>query len=79
MTPTRVVIRRATTYESPALGRAVAEAVEALGGWGAHVETPDGIRPALEQAFASGRPACINVPLDPRGMAKTGASTPYIV
>ena len=53
--------------------------VEALGGWGAHVETPDGIRPALEQAFASGRPACINVPLDPRGMAKTGASTPYIV
>jgi len=53
--------------------------VEAMGGYGEHVESPEGIRPALERAFASGRPACINVALDPRGMAKTGASTPYIV
>ena len=53
--------------------------VAALGGWGEHVETPEGIRPALERAFASGQPACVNVTLDARGMAKTGASTPYIV
>jgi acetolactate synthase-1/2/3 large subunit len=53
--------------------------VEALGGWGAHVEQPDGIADALHAAFASRRPACINVPLDPKGMTKTGASTPYIV
>jgi acetolactate synthase I/II/III large subunit len=53
--------------------------VAALGGYGELVETPDGIVPALERAFASGKPACINVPLDPEGMAKTGASTPYIV
>lgn len=53
--------------------------VEALGGYGEHVENPQDIVPALQRAFASGKPACINVPLDPEGMAKTGASTPYIV
>ncbi|MDZ4231113.1 MAG: thiamine pyrophosphate-binding protein [Dehalococcoidales bacterium] len=35
--------------------------VEALGGYGEAVETPRDIRPALERAFASGLPACINV------------------
>ncbi len=53
--------------------------VEALGGYGEFVEQPDEIVPALERAFASGKPACINVMIDPKGMAKTGASTPYIV
>ncbi len=53
--------------------------VVALGGYGEHIESPDAIVPALERAFASGLPACINVPLDPDGMSKTGASTPYIV
>jgi acetolactate synthase-1/2/3 large subunit len=53
--------------------------VEALGGYGELVENPDDLGAALERAFASGRPACINVTLDPRGMSKTGASTPYIV
>lgn len=53
--------------------------VEAMGGYGEYVESPDEIIPALDRAFASGRPACINVVLDPEGMAKTGASTPYIV
>jgi acetolactate synthase-1/2/3 large subunit len=53
--------------------------VEALGGYGEFVENPADIRPALERAFASGKPACINVPIDPKGMSKTGASTPYIV
>ncbi|GAB4267355.1 MAG: thiamine pyrophosphate-binding protein [Candidatus Promineifilaceae bacterium] len=53
--------------------------VEALGGYGELVEQPDEIGPALERAFASGKPACVNVMLDPEGMAKTGASMPYIV
>ena len=53
--------------------------VEALGGYGELVEEPAGIVPALERAFASGRPACVNVMLDPGGMGKTGASSPYIV
>ena len=53
--------------------------VEAMGGHGEHVENPDDLRPALERAFASGKPACINVMIDPAGMSKTGASTPYIV
>lgn len=53
--------------------------VAAMGGYGEHVEEPAEIGPALERAFASGKPACVNVALDERGMAKTGASTPYIV
>ncbi len=39
--------------------------VEALGGYGELVERPQDIRPALERAFASGLPACVNVLLDP--------------
>ena len=39
--------------------------VEALGGYGEMVERPDEIRPALERAFRSGLPACINVLCDP--------------
>ncbi|OLD50269.1 MAG: hypothetical protein AUI42_04155 [Actinobacteria bacterium 13_1_40CM_2_65_8] len=40
--------------------------VEALGGHGELVERPDQIRPALERAFASGLPACVNVICDPQ-------------
>jgi acetolactate synthase-1/2/3 large subunit len=39
--------------------------VEALGGHGELVERPDEIRAALERAFKSGVPACINVICDP--------------
>ena len=39
--------------------------VEALGGYGELVERPEGIRPALDRAFKSGLPACINVICDP--------------
>ncbi len=35
--------------------------VEAMGGHGEYVTTPDQIRPALERAFASGKAACVNV------------------
>ncbi len=39
--------------------------VESLGGHGELVDRPDQIRPALERAFKSGLPACINVICDP--------------
>ncbi len=39
--------------------------VEALGGHGELVDRPEQIRPALERAFASGLPACVNVICDP--------------
>lgn len=42
------------------------KAVEALGGKGILVEKPGDIRPALEEAFAAGVPACINVLTDPK-------------
>jgi acetolactate synthase-1/2/3 large subunit len=41
------------------------QVVEALGGFGQLVERPDEIRPALERAFKSGAPACLNVICDP--------------
>jgi len=39
--------------------------VEALGGFGAFVEKPEDIRPAIEAAFKSGKVACVNVMVDP--------------
>ncbi|MBI1926807.1 thiamine pyrophosphate-binding protein, partial [Candidatus Poribacteria bacterium] len=39
--------------------------VEAMGGYGEHVTEPQQIRPALERARDSGKPACINVMVDP--------------
>jgi acetolactate synthase-1/2/3 large subunit len=39
--------------------------VEALGGHGELVERPDQLRPALERAFGSGKPALVNVLTDP--------------
>ena len=39
--------------------------VQGLGGHGEFVERPEGIRPALERAMRSGRPACVNVLTDP--------------
>ena len=38
--------------------------VEALGGHGEFVTEPHQIRPALERALASGKPACVNVIID---------------
>jgi acetolactate synthase-1/2/3 large subunit len=39
--------------------------VEALGGHGELVRSPDELRPALERAFESGKPALVNVLTDP--------------
>ena len=41
----------------------------ALGAYAEQVEAPDDIRPALERAFAAGRPAVINVLTDPLAKA----------
>ncbi len=40
------------------------QVVEGLGGHGEFVTKPDDIRPAIERAFASGKPACVNVIMD---------------
>ncbi|MCH7578126.1 MAG: acetolactate synthase [Chloroflexi bacterium] len=40
------------------------QVVEGLGGHGEFVTKPDEIRPAIERAFASGKPACVNVIMD---------------
>ncbi|MBV8773845.1 MAG: thiamine pyrophosphate-binding protein [Deltaproteobacteria bacterium] len=45
--------------------------VEALGGYGEFVEKPDGIRPAIERAMKSGKPALVNVCTDPEAQATT--------
>ena len=50
---------------------------EALGTHGEYVDKPDQIRPALERAFASGKPAVINVISDPHAVSTTQAFTPY--
>ncbi|MBU2648969.1 thiamine pyrophosphate-binding protein [bacterium] len=39
--------------------------VASMGGLGLYVEDPRDIRPAIEEAFASGKTACINVMTDP--------------
>ncbi len=41
------------------------QVVEALGGHGELVERPGDLKPALERAFASGKPALVNVLTDP--------------
>ncbi|MDE3095266.1 MAG: acetolactate synthase [Chloroflexota bacterium] len=45
--------------------------VEALGGHGEYVTEADDIFPAIERAFASGKPACVNVIIDqkPEGVS----------
>jgi acetolactate synthase-1/2/3 large subunit len=46
--------------------------VEALGGRGFHVDRPDAIRPALEEALASGTVACVDVAIDPDAPLTSG-------
>jgi acetolactate synthase-1/2/3 large subunit len=41
------------------------QVVEALGGYGELVQAPDELRPALERAFAAGKPALVNALTDP--------------
>ena len=41
--------------------------VEDMGGHGEWVEKPEDIRPALQRAFSSGLPACVNIKTDRNG------------
>jgi len=41
------------------------------GGYGENVTQPKDIRPALERARASGKPACVNVMVDPEVYSPT--------
>ena len=50
---------------------------EALGAYAEQVENPDDIRPALERAFASGKPAVINVITDPLAKAVSVRQAAY--
>jgi acetolactate synthase-1/2/3 large subunit len=52
---------------------------EALGGYGELVESPEEIVPALERAFASGKPGIVNVLLDPEGVKKADAVRAYVM
>jgi len=51
-------------YNDVDLGRVA----ESLGCFGVRVETPEGLRPALEEALASGRPAVVDVATDPAAL-----------
>jgi acetolactate synthase-1/2/3 large subunit len=46
--------------------------VEALGGYGEYVTEAEEIYPAIERAFASGKPACVNVIIDQRPEGVSG-------
>lgn len=48
--------------------------VEAMGGRGYHVEDPAELAPTIRAALASGQVACVNVPLDPGFVLRTGAA-----
>jgi acetolactate synthase-1/2/3 large subunit len=50
---------------------------EALGAYAERIEHPEDIRPALERAFASGRPAVINVITDPLAKAVSARQASY--
>jgi thiamine pyrophosphate-dependent acetolactate synthase large subunit-like protein len=52
--------------------------MDAFGGHGEYVEMPGDIRPALERAFASGKPAIVNVKTDYRARATTMRFTNYM-
>jgi acetolactate synthase-1/2/3 large subunit len=52
--------------------------MDAFGGYGEYVEKPQDIRPALERAFASGKPAIVNVKTDYRARATTMRFTNYM-
>lgn len=50
---------------------------EVFGGYGEYVEKPEGIRPALERAAASGKPSVVNVITDPKARSATVSFANY--
>jgi thiamine pyrophosphate-dependent acetolactate synthase large subunit-like protein len=47
--------------------------MEAFGGHAEYVEKPDELQPTLRRAFAAGRPALLNVVVDPGARRKVQA------
>jgi acetolactate synthase-1/2/3 large subunit len=62
--PQKAMLGHATAADL-APGTRYDKMVEALGGYGELVQRPPDIRPAIERAFASGKPAVVNVLTDP--------------
>jgi acetolactate synthase I/II/III large subunit len=52
--------------------------VESLGGFGIYVEKLADLKPAIEKAFASGLPACVNVRTDPEAVF-SGMELPWSI
>jgi acetolactate synthase-1/2/3 large subunit len=52
---------------------------DAFGGHGEFVTDPAEIVPALRRAFASGKPAIVNVMIDPEGVSKADAVRAYVL
>ncbi|MCH8850793.1 MAG: hypothetical protein IIC89_08205 [Chloroflexi bacterium] len=50
------------------------KAAEAFGVYAEFVEDAEGIRPAIERAIASGRPACVNIMTDPNAISPAQAA-----
>ena len=50
------------------------KAAEAFGVYAEFVEEADGIRPAIERAIATGRPACVNIMTDPDAISPAQAA-----
>jgi 2-hydroxyacyl-CoA lyase 1 len=44
--------------------------IEGFGGLGYYCERPEEVRPALEQAFAGGKPSVVNIMIDPRAQRR---------
>ncbi len=53
------------------------DVVVALGGHGELVTKPEDIRPAIERAFASGKPACVNVHVEEHADARSASFGGY--
>ena len=53
------------------------EVARAFGCHGEYVEQPEESRPAIARAFASGKPAVVNVVTDPYAKARTQAFGSY--
>lgn len=58
-------------------GQQYEKVVEALGGYGQFVQKPDEIRPAIERAFASGKPSVVHVHVEEHATATTASYGGY--
>jgi len=60
------IVRRGRTIACELEPRRYDKIVEAMGGHGEYVEDPADIAPAIQRAIDSGKPACVNIMIDPK-------------